>query len=96
MTLLLNKTKGDSSLNLLQITNFDKKIKLSELRMTAEFTKPVPMTIRLIETFFYIVISQTQNLIYFSMVMSMYMNAGLISIYYPLTVFGYALIEGYN
>lgn len=93
LTLLLNKTRGDSSLNLLQITNFDKKIKLNMLRMTYEFTKPVPMVIRLIETVFYIIISQTQNLIYFSMILSMYMNAGLISIYYPLTVFGYALIE---
>ena len=27
------------------------------------------------------------------MILSMYMNAGLISIFYPLTVFGYALIE---
>lgn len=93
LTLLLNKTKGDSSLNLLQITNFDKKIKLNMMRMTYEFTKPGPMIIRLIETVFYIIISQTQNLIYISMILSMYMNAGLISIFYPLTVFGYALIE---
>ena len=93
LTLLLNKTKGDSSLNLLQITNFDKKIKLNMMRMTYEFTKPGPMIIRLIETMFYIIISQTQNLIYISMILSMYMNAGLISIFYPLTVFGYALIE---
>lgn len=63
------------------------------MRMTYEFTKPGPMIIRLIETMFYIIISQTQNLIYISMILSMYMNAGLISIFYPLTVFGYALIE---
>lgn len=51
------------------------------------------MIMRYIETFFYILISQTQNLIYVSMIMSMYQNAGIISLPYPIMVFGYALIE---
>lgn len=93
LTRLLARTRGDSSLSLLQITNFDKKTKLKQLRMTSAFTRPFPMFVRLIETCFYMLISQTQNLIYFSMISSMYMNAGIISVFYPLTVFGYALLE---
>jgi len=41
----------------------------------------------------YITISNTQNLTYLCMILSMYMNAGLISVIYPIAVFGYALIE---
>lgn len=93
LTRLLARTRGDSSQSLLQITNFDKKTKLRQLRMTHAFTRPFPMFVRLIETSFYMLISQTQNLIYFSMIASMYMNAGIISVFYPLTVFGYALLE---
>ena len=51
------------------------------------------MILKIFETFFYIGISNTQNLVYLSMIMSMYMNAGLISIVYPIALFGYALIE---
>ena len=51
------------------------------------------MFFKLIETFFYIIISNTQNLIFFSMMLSMYMNAGLISMIYPILLFGYALLE---
>jgi len=51
------------------------------------------MAIHLVETFFYIVISSTQNMIYASMVYSMWQNAGLISLPYPIAVFGYALLE---
>jgi hypothetical protein len=48
---------------------------------------------KLLETFFYMIISNTQNLIYLSMIFSMYANAGLLSIIYPISLFGYALIE---
>jgi len=51
------------------------------------------MFFKLLEIFFYIIISNTQNLIFFSMMLSMYMNAGLISIVYPILLFGYALLE---
>jgi len=51
------------------------------------------MFIRYIETFFYIIISQTDSLIYFFMLMSMYQNAGIISLFYPIAVLGYALLE---
>ena len=51
------------------------------------------MILKLNETFFYMIISNTQNLIYLSMMYSMYENAGLISLIYPLSIFGYALLE---
>jgi hypothetical protein len=38
-------------------------------------------------------ISNTGNLAYLSMILSMYINAGLLSLVYPLSVFGYALVE---
>ena len=84
------KNKGK---NLLEITQFDQKIKLKKMTRTWEFTRPGSMILKIFETFFYICISHTQNLVYLSMLMSMYMNAGLISIVYPISLFGYALIE---
>jgi hypothetical protein len=60
---------------------------------TWEFTRPASMMLKLIETVFYIIISNTQNLVYATMILSMYINAGLISLIYPIAVFGYALIE---
>jgi len=85
--------KGGADVNLLQLSGFDKNIKLRDMYMTYRFTRAVPMIIRLIETAFYIIVSQTQTFIYMSMISSMYMNAGIISIFYPITVFGYALME---
>ena len=38
-------------------------------------------------------LSQLKNLIYFFMVMSMVANAGLIGVIFPITVFGYAMLE---
>jgi len=92
LEVLLAKSSGKGS-NLLSITGIDSKFKLKQMRKTWEFTRTFPMMIRMIETFFYILISQTQTLIYFSMILSMYMNAGIISLIYPIAVFGYALLE---
>lgn len=75
------------------MTGIEKKIKLNQMPITWNFTRPWALTIRLIETIFYIWISQTQNLIYLSMIFSMFQNAGLISIIYPIMVFGFGLIE---
>lgn len=61
--------------------------------MSWDFTRSMPMLLHLIETFFYILISQSQSIIYFSMILSMYMNAGFISLPYPFAVFGWALLE---
>lgn len=91
LQILLAKSKGKG--NLLQITGFAGKIKLKDMSKTWEFTRTFPMIIRMLETLFYIGISQTQNVIYFAMIFSMYQNAGIISLFYPLAVFGHALLE---
>ena len=51
------------------------------------------MIYKIIETFFYIAISNTHNLIYIFMILNMFNNAGLISLVYPVSVLGYALLE---
>ena len=89
--LLMMRSRSQGSI--LSLTNFDKKIKLKQMERTWDFTRKFSMIFKLIETFFYIIISNTQNLIYLSMIFSMYMNAGLISLVYPISIFGYALLE---
>lgn len=91
LSMLLAKSRGKG--NILQITGFHRLIKLKDMKKTWEFTRTLPMIIRLVETFFYIVISNTQNFIYLAMIMSMFQNAGIISLIYPISVFGYALLE---
>lgn len=88
---LLKMNRDKSSI--LSLTNFDKKIKLNQLKMSWDFTRTLPLMLHLIETFFYILISQSQSLIYLFMITSMYMNAGIISIPYPIAVFGWAILE---
>ena len=90
---LYNLFKSKKGKNLLSLTNFDKKIKLKQMRRTWNFTRLGSMFLKLVETLFYIVISNSQNLIYLSMILSMYCNAGLISIVYPILVGGYAMLE---
>jgi len=85
-----NKFKGE---DILTLTAFDRRIKLSQMKNTWEFTRPFSMFIRYIETIFHILISQSQNLVYFAMILSMYENAGLVSLFYPIAVFGYAILE---
>jgi len=92
LEILLAKSGGKGS-SLLSITGIDSKFKLKQMRKTWKFTRFWPMMIRMVETFFYIMISKTQTMIYFSMILSMYMNAGIISVVYPVSVFGYALLE---
>jgi hypothetical protein len=70
LSLLLAKSRGKG--NILQITGFDRIIKLNDMKKTWEFTRTVPMIVRLIETFFYVIISQTQNIIYMAMILSMF------------------------
>jgi len=86
----LLKLNRDKSQKLLDITKFDKRIKLRQMKMTWDYTRTIPMLLHFIETFFYILISQSQNIIYFAMIFSMYQNAGMISIFYPIAVFGWA------
>lgn len=89
-----HKNKGGSSgKELLELTGLSKKIKLKQLSRVWAFTRPSTMRFHLLETLIYMIISNTQSLIYFFMVASMYTNAGLISLPYPIAVFGYALLE---
>jgi hypothetical protein len=60
---------------------------------TWEYTRSFSIGFKIIETLYYIVISNTHNLIYIFMILSMFNNAGLISLVYPISVFGYALLE---
>lgn len=87
---MAKQRKGD---NLLKLTQFDKKIKLKQMPRTWKFTRTTSMILKLVETFYYIIISNTQSLIFLSMIASMYQNAGLLTIVYPFLLFGYALLE---
>ncbi len=71
----------------------DKKIKLIDMDNTWEFTRTKSMIYKIIETFCYIAISNTHNLIYIFMILNMFNNAGLIGLVYPISVLGYALLE---
>lgn len=61
--------------------------------MSFEFTRSSAMIINYIETLFCILVSQSEAFIYIGMIFSMYMNAGLISLYYPIAAFGYGMLE---
>lgn len=93
LAIALQKCAGRSGHSLLQVTGIESKIKLVDMEKSWEFTRPGPMFIHLLETFVYICISNTQAFIYFGMIFSMYQNAGIISLFYPIAVFGYALLE---
>lgn len=71
----------------------DKKIKFSDMKMSFEFTRSFVMFINYFETFFCFLVSQSEAFIYFGMIFSMYMNAGLISLFYPIAAFGYGMLE---
>lgn len=66
------KTSKDKSKSILELTAFDKKVKLNEMTYTWEFTRSIPMILHFFETFFYILISNSQYIIYFCMIFSMY------------------------
>lgn len=92
LEIILIKSKGMTGSGILSLTDFEGSIKLKMLEKSWAFTRTGPMMLRLLETFFYIIISNTQGFIYFSMIYSMYQNAGIVSIFYPMSVFGYAML----
>ena len=71
----------------------DKNIKFNDMKMSFEFTRSFAMFINYIETFFCILVSQSEAFIYIGMIFSMYMNAGVISLFYPFMAFGYGMLE---
>ena len=89
---LLSRFKR-SDKNLLELTELDKQWKLKNMPNTWAFTRRGNMVVKIFETLFDIFTSQTRSLIYLTMILSIYSTAGLISIFYPLAVFGYAMLE---
>ena len=61
--------------------------------MSWEFTRPFPLFLHYIETLFLIIISRSESIIFNFMLFSMYMNAGVISLFYPIMAFGFGLLE---
>lgn len=71
-------------------------IDIKEMRRTQDqlrFSKIVTAYIRLM---FEIIATYSDSICYILMIVSMMKNAGLISILYPLVVFGYSLMEEIN
>ena len=68
-------------------------ITLNDLPETKEFVKFSRIWITLVGVYPKALISNASTFAYLFMILSMCWNAGLISILYPLAVFGYALIE---
>lgn len=54
-----SRQQSSDKVDLIKITNLDRKIKLNQMENTWDFTRESAMFIRLCETFFYILISQT-------------------------------------
>lgn len=79
--------------NLLELTSCHQTIKLKNMPNTWAFTRPTSMFFKILESLAYIIISNTESLIYFAMMLSMFTNAGLISIVYPISIFGFAMLE---
>ena len=87
------RLKGAICKSYLELTDLERKIKLNKLAKTFEFTRSGMMWLHYVETFFYIGISQTTNLIYLAMIFAMFQNKGIFGFFYPIMVFGYALME---
>lgn len=75
------------------MTSCHQRIKLKNMPNTWAFTRPTSMFFKILETLVYIIISNTDYLIYLAMMLSIFTNAGLISIVYPISIFGFALLE---
>jgi hypothetical protein len=70
----------------------DKIIKLKDMPKTWEFTRPAAMVLRFVETLVYICVSNSHNLVYLAMILSAFTNAGLLSLFYPIMVFGSGML----
>jgi hypothetical protein len=68
-------------------------IMLKDLPETKEFVKFSRMWITFVGVIPKVIISNSATYAYLFMILSMMWNAGFISILYPLSVFGYALME---
>ena len=55
---------------ILTFTGLDQKIKLKHFENTWEFTRFKSMVFKMAEVFFYMILSNTENIIYLSMMLS--------------------------
>ena len=51
------------------------------------------MVVEFILIFFRVGMTYTEYLCYLAMIASMFANAGFLSLFYPLSIFGYALLQ---
>jgi len=63
------------------------------MEQTSKQTKFWIITTDFFWTILSVISSNFYNFAYFFMILSMYWNAGLISLFFPIAVFGYALLE---
>ena len=64
-----------------------------DMYLTRDFLKGKNLAGQMIYTIMKMIASNTAGLAYFFMVLCMYRNASILSVVYPLAVFGYALIQ---
>ena len=69
---------------------------LKDLRRTLELTKFTKVLQAFLRLLMEMLVSYSDSVCYVLMIVSMMKNAGLISLLYPLVVFGYALMEEVN
>ena len=74
-------------------TKMQINLNLSDLRQTYVFCKWANVMSRILAAISRAIISNTATIAYTCMLISMYINAGIVAIIYPFAVFGYALLE---
>ena len=80
-------------LPMLEMTHIEEKIKLKQMSNTWSMSRGSTICYLLLESIVQIVLSNMHHLTVFAMISSMFANAGLISLYYPLAAYGYAMLE---
>ena len=87
------KQKIDASVEEEELMN---EIEIKDLKRTQEFISFGGLIKGYFSLFIEILITYSDSVCYFLMIISMMKNAGLISLVYPFIVFGYALMEEVN
>lgn len=86
------KSQNESENNLFKKEK-EYQINLEDMPETREFLRFERISIAVLDSIPNALLSQAAQLCYLCMILSMILNAGLISIIYPFAVFGYALME---
>lgn len=72
------------------------EINIKDMKRTIGYLRFGPMLQAYLRLILEIIITYSDSVCYFLMIVSMMKNAGFISLLYPLVVFGYALMEEVN